>query len=69
MQLIVEPNGVLRIGDDIVERTDAVRHIGKHQGFVVRPFDQIQLPVCLCDLQQLEQIDGLVISPVTDVGP
>ena len=69
MQLIVEPNGVLRIGHDIVERTDAVRHIGKHQGFVVRPFDQIQLPVCLCDLQQFEQIDDLVISPITDVGP
>ena len=50
MQLIVKPNGVLRIGNNFVEGTDAIRYIGKNQGFVVRPFDEIQLPVGLGDL-------------------
>ena len=69
MQLGIEPNAVFRIRHYLLVRFEAVWHIGESILPLVKQTAQCIGIVLITDLQQFEQIDNLVVSPITDVRP
>ena len=69
MQFAVEVDAVTRIAEQVGEWLDLVRNAGQGVTAFVQRRRQSSRLVVLERLQQPEQIDDLVIAPVTDVAP
>lgn len=67
--LVIKADAVLRIGHDLVVRLQSVGHVGKGVLLAVEQLVQRSRVVLVTDLQQPEQIDNLMIAPITDVRP
>ena len=67
MLLVIKADAVLGIGHDLVVRLQSVGHVGKGVLLAVEQLVQRSRVVLITDLQQAEQIDDLVVTPIADI--
>src|SRR5208283_4661181 len=69
LERMVEADCIAWIGEQLVEAGDLVGHMGVGVGFLVDLRDQAAGIESLVALQKSQQINDLMITPVTDVAP
>ena len=69
MQVGIEPYTILGIRLDLCIRFEPVRHVGKSILSLVEQSAQRIRIMLVTNLQQAQQIDDLMVSPIADVRP
>ena len=69
LQVMVEDHGVFRIGHQAAVATDAVGDVGVGEDVALEQTGQAAGIVLLGVFEQLEQVDDLVVAPISDTGP
>ena len=69
MCLVVEADGILRIGNNLSVRLDAVRNSSKRELTHIKHVDECLRSMVAAKFNQFAQVDNLMVAPVTDVRP
>ena len=69
LALVVELDGVLGILKQFFVRLNAIRHVGVHERVVGEVFVELFRVIRLQELEELQEVNDLVITPVSDVRP
>ena len=69
LQVMVEDHGVFRIGHQAAVIADAVGDVGVGEDVALEQTGQAAGIVLLGVFEQLEQVDDLVVAPISDTGP
>ena len=69
MRLVVETDGILRIGNNLAVRLDAIRHSGKSELAHAKHVDERLRSVVTAELDEFGEIDNLMVAPIADVRP
>ncbi len=66
---MIESDRVLRVGDDLVEAVDFIRHVRVNAGFGAELAGQLSRLKSLLAFQQTQQVNDLMVAPIADVAP